>query len=176
MVDEQEEQTEQATPREQEPVVEEYAFRWELRRQSEHAIAFELGDMMVHARSGFRGLIVGFDDTCRQTEEWMEAKGVDSLSRGRNQPFYHILVDERDVQSAVKQQIGYVAEEEVVRASPEGEFPSEPLRHRLVASLMVSDSYDEQRCRYEPLPQLRLMYPPNVDGCWMVDAVMPDEA
>ena len=132
--------------------------------------------VQVHGRSGYRGLIVGFDDTCKQTETWIEARRVDELPRGRGQPFYHVLVDERDVESAVTaDRISYVAEEEVVRAAADGEFPSEPLRHRLVESLMEADSYDAARCRYEPLAQLRQMYPPNVEACWMVVAVLPEE-
>ena len=157
---------------EEEEGEEELAFRWELSRQPDHPIAFELGDVMVHARYGYRGAIVGFDGVCVQTEEWIQAMGVDDLPAGRDQPFYHVLVDERDRPG---DQVTYVAQENIVRTSPEGEFPCQPLRHRLLASLLQPGSFDKERGGYEPLPQLRQIYPPNVDGCWMVDAVVADK-
>ena len=153
------------------PAAVEHSFRWELRRQSDHAISFDLGDMIVHARYGYRGVIVGFDDACMQTDEWTDAMGVDKLPQGRDQPFYHVLVDERDRPG---HQVTYVAQENAIRAAADGEFPGEPLRHSLVTSLLQPGSFDEARCRYKPLPQLRAIYPPDVDGCWMVDAVIAD--
>ena len=153
---------------------EEYAFRWELRKQSDHAIAFGLGDVMEHAKYGYRGVVVGFDDVCMQTDEWIEAMGVDRLADGRQQPFYHVLVDERDRKGDV---ITYVAQENVRRPADAGKPRlSEPVRHRLVSSLLQPDSFDREQGRYEPLPQLRAIYPPGVDGCWMVEAVVPDDA
>ena len=152
---------------------EEHYFRFELRRQSDHNIEYDIGDMMVHARYGYRGAIVGFDDVCMETEEWMATMGVDKLSQGRDQPFYQVLVDARD---RAGDQITYVAQENILRASAKGEFPSEPLEHRLLSSLLQAGSFDEERCRYEPVPKLREIYPADVRGCWMVDAIVADEA
>lgn len=39
-----------------------------------------------------RGIIVGGDTTCTQSEAWISAMSVDSLSRGRHQPFYQCAV------------------------------------------------------------------------------------
>ena len=41
----------------------------------------------------YRGVIVGYDKTCQQSEAWIRSMGVDSLTHGRNQPFYHVLAD-----------------------------------------------------------------------------------
>lgn len=43
-----------------------------------------------------RGLVVGWDAQCCESDEWAEAVGVASLPRGSKQPFYQLLVDVRD--------------------------------------------------------------------------------
>ena len=35
-------------------------------------------------------------------------------------------------------------------------------------------SFDAARGEYEPNDELRALYPQQVQGCWMVDAVKPD--
>ena len=37
-----------------------------------------------------------WDDRCCETEEWQRRAGVDGLRRGPEQPFYHVLIDQRD--------------------------------------------------------------------------------
>lgn len=43
---------------------------------------------------GYRGVIVGWDRTCCEDDEWRERAQVNRLSRRDNQPFYHVLVDQ----------------------------------------------------------------------------------
>ena len=164
-----------------------HEYRWQLRRQSEQAITFELGDVVVHVSQGYRGVVVGYDDACQQTEAWVEAMGVESLPGGRGQPFYHLLVDSRDRPG---DKITYVAQESVQRPG-EGGTPrawalrgmrpggvgevAEAVRHRMLADLLKPQSFDAERCSYDPVPELRDLYPQNVEGCWMVDSVSPDE-
>ena len=59
-----------------------------------------LGQCVVHARLRYRAVVIGADPSCEMPDAWAEAHGVHLLARGRAQPFYHLLVDERD---------GYVA-------------------------------------------------------------------
>ena len=47
-------------------------------------------------RFNYRGVVVGYDPTCQQSESWMRTMGVDWLKHGRHQPFYHVLPDTRD--------------------------------------------------------------------------------
>ena len=108
-----------------------------------------------------------------QTDEWIERMGVDQLENGREQPFYHVLVDARDRPG---DQITYVAEENlekptvavVMRGAPE------PILHQVVPKLLLEDSFDAQMGGYAPRPELRTLYPRGVAGCWLVDSVMPD--
>uniref|UniRef100_A0A7R9VCC7 Hemimethylated DNA-binding domain-containing protein n=1 Tax=Chlamydomonas euryale TaxID=1486919 RepID=A0A7R9VCC7_9CHLO len=52
-----------------------------------------LGQRVMHRTGGYRGLVVGYDLQCCETNEWV--MGV-QLKGKEQQPFYHILVDERD--------------------------------------------------------------------------------
>ncbi|KAF5827961.1 Hemimethylated DNA-binding protein YccV like-domain-containing protein [Dunaliella salina] len=58
--------------------------------------AFRLGQRVKHRKFGYRGLVVGWDAQCCESDEWAEAVGVASLPRGSKQPFYQLLVDVRD--------------------------------------------------------------------------------
>ncbi|KAG1813318.1 uncharacterized protein BJ212DRAFT_1367790 [Suillus subaureus] len=44
-----------------------------------------------HPPHGYVGYIYGWDPSCAAAEDWIREMGVDSLSRGRHQPFYHAL-------------------------------------------------------------------------------------
>ena len=73
------------------------------------------------------------------TEAWIETMGVDGLPKGRDQPFYHVLVDARD---RAGDQVTYVAQENMQQpdaamgaAASEFVLSGEPLRHRLLTSL-----------------------------------------
>ena len=92
----------------------------------------------ARARYNYRGVIVGADPTCKQPESWIRAMGVDSLTHGRHQPFYHVLADSRDRPGA---QITYVAQENVVP-----DTPSEPIQHPLADEIF--DHFDAGRGVY----------------------------
>lgn len=148
-------------------------YRWELSRQSEAAPRYDLGMLLVHKKYAYRGVIVGYDEKCLQDDDWIERMGVDKLERGRDQPFYHVLVDSRDRPG---DQITYVAQENVERPSGAAAmrgFP-EPILHQVVPKLLLADSFDPQMGGYAPRPELRTLYPRGVAGCWLVDSVMPD--
>ena len=66
-------------------------------------------------RYNYRGVIVGYDSSCQQSEVWMKAMGVDSLKHGRSQPFYHVLPDVRDRPGA---QVAAPAPRRTVLAAP----------------------------------------------------------
>lgn len=43
-----------------------------------------------------RGVVTGWDARCCEGEEWVAASGAAGLAQGLAQPFYHVLVDQRD--------------------------------------------------------------------------------
>ncbi|KAF8973523.1 hypothetical protein BDZ97DRAFT_374995 [Flammula alnicola] len=51
---------------------------------------FFVGMAFIHVQFGYMGFIWGWDEVCKATEAWMLHMKVDSLSRGRHQPFYNI--------------------------------------------------------------------------------------
>ena len=52
--------------------------------------AFQPGQLVRHRRYGYRGVVVGFDEFCRATDEWYFRN---QTQPGRDQPWYHVLVD-----------------------------------------------------------------------------------
>ncbi|KAG0583832.1 hypothetical protein KC19_3G165700 [Ceratodon purpureus] len=72
---------------------------------------FRLGQKVKHKVLGYRGVICGMDPLCCETEDWISEVGVQELPRGRNQPFYQVLVDIREEPSVM---VTYVAEDNLV--------------------------------------------------------------
>jgi len=66
-------------------------YLWKLSRQQEGVL--DVGTVVQHATADYIGVVVGYDDVCRRTDEWCLLTGVDDLPNGRNQPFYHVMVD-----------------------------------------------------------------------------------
>lgn len=141
-------------------------YRWELTRQSETDITYDLGQCMVHKKYGYRGLIVGWDHECRQSDEWCETMEVDKLTHGRAQPFYHVLVDRRDRPGG---QMTYVAQESI-----EGTAIFS-IDHPYFKEATFTGEVDQRRGTWKPNPLLREQYPLGLEGCWLVDHVFPDK-
>lgn len=139
-------------------------YKWELSRQPEKA-AFNLGQCFRHRKYNYRGVIVGYDAKCEQTEKWISQMNVDELTQGRDQHFYHVLVDTRDRPGA---QVTYVAEENIC-----ADLPSEPLRHPAISQHF--SSFDAERAVFEPHAALLMPYFSPYPGCWMVDGVVLDQ-
>lgn len=55
------------------------------------SVHFEIGRVFRHKRYNYQGVITGWDVECAAGETWMSQMGVDRLSRGRHQSFYHVL-------------------------------------------------------------------------------------
>jgi len=108
------------------------------------ARAYDLGQCMLHRKYNYRGVIIGYDSSCKQSEEWMRSMHVDSLTHGRNQPFYHVLPDTRDRPGA---QVTYVAQENVLV-----DTPSEALFHPLIDEMFTR--FDAESGRFEPSDSL----------------------
>eukprot|EP00798_Chlamydomonas_sp_ICE-L_P022438 gene22439-29550_t len=71
-----------------------------------------LGHRVTHAKDGYRGVVIGWDSCCCEVEEWMTNNEVEKLSSGKDQYFYHVLVDKRDWQLDLDQPpVAYVAQE-----------------------------------------------------------------
>lgn len=52
---------------------------------------YKVGQPFRHRRFQYIGAVIGWDVNCKAGEAWIEQMGVDTLSGGRHQSFYHIL-------------------------------------------------------------------------------------
>ncbi|CAI5494856.1 unnamed protein product [Closterium sp. Naga37s-1] len=59
--------------------------------QAKPRIMYRVGDVIVHRRYGYRGVVYGHDPECSAPSSWQDAMKVDLLTHGRSQPFYHVL-------------------------------------------------------------------------------------
>ncbi|KAL8755399.1 MAG: hypothetical protein Q9184_004811, partial [Pyrenodesmia sp. 2 TL-2023] len=93
-------------------------------RDISNSVQFKIGQVFRHKRYNYRGVITGWDVECAAGETWMSQMGVDRLSRGRHQSFYHVLyvsspsthitICELIVASVEDKSVRYVAEENIV--------------------------------------------------------------
>mmetsp|Transcript_9264 Transcript_9264/g.23136 ORF Transcript_9264/g.23136 Transcript_9264/m.23136 type:complete len:453 (-) Transcript_9264:465-1823(-) len=54
---------------------------------------YRLGEVVVHKREKYIAVVVGVDEICGASDEWVEAQQINRLPKGRNQRFYHLLPD-----------------------------------------------------------------------------------
>eukprot|EP00300_Choanocystis_sp_HF-7_P024035 c25430_g1_i1.p1 GENE.c25430_g1_i1~~c25430_g1_i1.p1 ORF type:complete len:407 (+),score=87.86 c25430_g1_i1:46-1221(+) len=92
-------------------------------------IKYRKGQIIKHKTLNYRGVIVAGDPVCLQTERWSLTNKIDHLLYGRNQPFYHVLIDERD---RPNEPISYIAQELLVV-----EKGTEPIKHAMVDQLFL---------------------------------------
>ncbi|CAD7697105.1 unnamed protein product [Ostreobium quekettii] len=57
---------------------------------------FRLGKRVKHMEKGYSGVVCGWDVQCCESTAWQADNSVDGLIAGLKQPFYHVLVDERE--------------------------------------------------------------------------------
>ncbi|KAI9833852.1 MAG: hypothetical protein M1826_006375 [Phylliscum demangeonii] len=76
------------------------------------SVPYRIGQVFRHRRYGYMGVIIGWDATCRNDEDWIRRNRVDELPLARNQSFYRV--------GRTFDETMYVANEniEIVRTSP----------------------------------------------------------
>ncbi|KAI1840305.1 hypothetical protein JX266_013482 [Neoarthrinium moseri] len=77
-------------------------------------VMYKIGHYFRHKRYSYEGFIVGWDAHCNAGPRWIAQMRVDDLPRGREQPFYNIVADDKSTR--------YVAEEniELIQVKPSG--------------------------------------------------------
>ncbi|KAG8717550.1 hypothetical protein FRC09_014101 [Ceratobasidium sp. 395] len=90
-----------------------------------------VGMVFRHARYNYVGVILGWDSECAATEQWIREAEVDTLPRGRMQPFYNVLAADGSSR--------YVAEENVVSlpSLATGLEPEQKVTWGVVRALML---------------------------------------
>lgn len=54
-------------------------------------IKFQRGELICHKLYGYRGVIIDYDLQCQASEKWYYSN---KTQPSRNQPWYHVLVDQ----------------------------------------------------------------------------------
>ncbi|XP_023342689.1 uncharacterized protein LOC111712341 [Eurytemora carolleeae] len=108
------------------------------------AVKYRVGQVMKHARWGYRGVIIGWDEEARAPDFWL--KEMHKGNRGwSSQPNYAILVDTRD---RPVPQITYVPQENM-----------EIVKHTKILHPSVDDYFEHfDGSQYLPRPWLRAIY------------------
>jgi len=109
-------------------------------------IKFRVGQVVKHKKYGYRGVIVGWDDTCRATTMWRMAMHAKNHERALNAPHYSVLVD---VRNRPQEQQTYVAEWNLMADLNE-------IKHSKVGDYF--DRYDARVNRYIMRPGLKALY------------------
>eukprot|EP00250_Pteridium_aquilinum_P013114 c21137_g1_i1 orf=394-1674(-) len=110
---------------------------------------FRLGQKVVHAKYGYRGVVCGMDPLCSESDSWCSSALIQQLSRGKNQPFYQVLVDMRAEPDLL---VAYVAEDNLM---PPKEPDKDSFEHPYVSFLFYGmDSAGD----FIPIKQLREKY------------------
>jgi len=108
-------------------------------------VQFRVGQVIKHKRWGYRGVIIGWDETARAPASWLEEmhKGNPTW---RGQPNYAVLVDTRDRPAP---QITYVPQENL-----------EVVKHTAILHPSTEDYFENfDGSQYLPRPWLRTVYP-----------------
>jgi len=131
-------------------------------RREEHArvissntVKYSIGQVFVHKKYGYTGIIYGFDSSCQRDDEWMNQMQIVE----RFQPFYYVLPDEEDARRLLGgvRLTKYVAEENIEITT------NKKVVHRALENYFIGYSTSSQR--YVPTKRLRFEYP---------DAAYPD--
>ena len=86
-------------------------------------VKWPIGTVIHHKKYAYRGVIVSFDPCCQADEGWYRGNRTQPA---RDQPWYHVLVDNTDTTT-------YVAEENL-----EGAITKEPIEHPLLTQFFSS--------------------------------------
>jgi hemimethylated DNA binding protein len=140
---------------------------WQSRDET---IQFRVGQIVRHKKYGYRGVITGWDKTCKQTLTWKRKNRIQTLKNNEDQPFYNLLVDRRDDQLRERT---YCAQENLQdelecwddalkKKGKEEENDSddcliECLEHPLINQYF--DSFSFRYAKYRPNDELRALYP-----------------
>jgi F-box protein 21 len=115
-------------------------------------VKFFVGMVFKHGAHGYVGYVYGWDPSCAAAEDWIREMDVDSLSRGRHQPFYHALTQSGSLRYVAEDNIRttYLESADVRRI-----FVDAPEAGRYFEDLTQADG----RARFLLSPELNAAYP-----------------
>jgi hemimethylated DNA binding protein len=123
-------------------------------RGDRSGVKFSVGQVFIHKKFGYRGVVYGWDRECQRDADWLKAMNV----QNPQQPFFYVLPDETDTERLFGgvRITKYVAQENM-----------EPLTdcrvvHRALNSYF--DAYSAALGRYIPSRKLQWEYPDTYEA------------
>jgi hemimethylated DNA binding protein len=113
------------------------------------SVKFRVGQVVKHARYGYYGVIVGWDEVAKAPEEWIRKNHPKGKEHWRKHPNYSVLVDTKHEGF----DYSYCAQENLVAVK------NVQINHPDITKFFTS--FDGRR--YHPLLWLRKMYPSDFD-------------
>ena len=117
-------------------------------RTDRAGVTFRVGQVFIHKKFGYRGVVYGWDPKCARDEAWVE-----QMAANPDVPFYYVLPDEADCQRRVGgvRLTKYVGQDNML--------PLEGGRvvHRALDSYFKG--YSPAKGRYIPVERLAYEYP-----------------
>lgn len=118
----------------------------EIKRRSapEHLeVQYSVGLVMKHKRSGYNCVIYGWDPKCTMSQEWITTMRVQQLSKGANQPFYNVLVQDGTCRYAAQENLEPHAVPLEIGHPEVGRYFSEFVETHYVANEELETRYPE---------------------------------
>ncbi|RDW61281.1 uncharacterized protein DSM5745_10779 [Aspergillus mulundensis] len=78
----------------------------QVKRRSSEEVSFRVGQVFRHRRYNYTAIVTGWDAECGAGEQWMRRMGIDHLQSGRQQSFYHVIVEDKSVRTATNASCG----------------------------------------------------------------------
>ena len=98
---------------------------------------FSIGQLVLHSRYAYRGVVVALDRICQAPDWWYERN---QTRPERNQAWYHVLVDQTSHSGQAGPTATYAAESSLLPAET-----SQPIDHPLVDQFFTA--FDGRRYR-----------------------------
>ncbi|CAK8679382.1 unnamed protein product [Clavelina lepadiformis] len=122
-----------------------FATSTEARSPRKSFVKYRVGQTIKHKKYGYKGVIVGWDESCRAPDSWIRTNHRGE-ERYRDSPHYAVLVDMRDRRGV---QDTYVAEENI-----------EIITNTKVRHPHLNDYFDfYDGAQYHMRPAMKVLYP-----------------
>ncbi|TFK36986.1 hypothetical protein BDQ12DRAFT_736713 [Crucibulum laeve] len=143
------------------------------RRVDNQSVKYFVGMPFEHVRYGYIGCIIGWDENCTATYEWIQQMKVDTLPRGREQPFYNVLSVDGSQRYVAEENISPIELEELVISH--FNEANEMLPMYFEGAEINRQNGSAGRCRLLLSPESAQAYPDDdlVGSTWVTSNVLP---
>eukprot|EP01083_Nonionella_stella_P161786 530348_1 len=126
------------------------------KQKDKSGVLLAVGQVVTNTQDNYRGVIVGWDKTCKRGDKWMRTHNVYSLAKGPGQPFYTVLPDNTDCRTAFGSSMpqAYVPQENLIVVDSSGKS-----RIQNPGIVRNFSGFCRESNRYIPNAKLRSQFP-----------------